>query len=432
VENKLYETVPEFLEELCEPTASSLEKLTAAWSGLSTESKLIILYKGKYIGSPINLLTEFFRKALSTENDFVRYVVARKIKETFVLDVDDEFMKIIKNDESPLVQNSILESEFLGYGFDRQLDDFFKLEQPKRRAKLRCLKQQGRDFAKILCYGVDVGLKKGLITEDNLHELITDFCLNLRRDRNYYLSDLSRDGMHEFEKGQEVDSLWRAACKLPEHISYDLIRTLPESSGLRSEISKEVLENLTDRQLCVLLDRPDIVISKFRKEIFFNHLKKGEAYGPLLFSALNYNFDLSNSEFRELIKLDIDSRFRMYRMIFLSNSIRLCILKHIIMDIDSAKDWRNDMDVEMIEAHIDFIQNHAEKNFEKMMFESKVYDISVFLSKLKNNSYFNGKLAPLNECILQDDPWGTFTEISEKLEHDSTLKRALCRYISED
>lgn len=85
MKNKTSNELPEYLKELVKPTANGIEKLLAAWDGLTSETQVRLLdeivHRNLNNAEPNkdSHLNKVFLKALDNKNAYVRFLAARNL-----------------------------------------------------------------------------------------------------------------------------------------------------------------------------------------------------------------------------------------------------------------------------------------------------------------------------------------------------------------
>jgi len=99
--------LPDYLAELLQPTPGGVAKLIAAWDGLSTESKMILLAALDRANFPGHLAERVLSKALESESAYVRYLAVGRL---YSGDEETTVKKRIEEDPEPLVRYSLIEN----------------------------------------------------------------------------------------------------------------------------------------------------------------------------------------------------------------------------------------------------------------------------------------------------------------------------------
>ncbi|WP_028316967.1 hypothetical protein [Desulfatibacillum aliphaticivorans] len=295
--------LPSYLKDLVQPTPSSVVKFLAAWDNLCVETQIKLLTTIEEISFPDYLSKRILSKSLDSPNSYIRYLSAKQIVH---LNHEDEEVKElilkIESDPDPLVKYSPLESEWCWQiPSEDKAEEFFDLPQEARLSTVRQSKNGGKWIAYLITYGINKLLPKSKITNLELTEILTDYLMNPNFSTYYGTKPFNDyDGFSEFDKGEDIVTLWELTRIAPKEISWVLIANLPENSGLKSEIPESTLNRLNPWQLEQLLFRKDIKLRDFRKKIFLQTAKKGDSARC---AAISYNFDLSYEEFAQVLSL---------------------------------------------------------------------------------------------------------------------------------
>ncbi|MFO1154308.1 MAG: hypothetical protein U1E42_11705 [Rhodospirillales bacterium] len=420
--------VPPHLQELVEPTPSGTAKLIAAWDGLTAESQMLMLTAKKKHPGPAYLYNRIIEKALTSENAFVRYMVAREIhcRDNW----EKNLIKQVENDPEPLVKYAHLENPFVVVaGPERsELEDpekFFALPHEARLAKVRRLADGGTLFANLISHAVDHHLKDGRISQLEIFEILADY-LNQPEFKARHVDYIpSYDGYGAFLVGQKLETLWQLVLTVPENISYILIEHLPEGAGLSIELPKQVLDGMTDHQLVTLLSRPDIDLKELRKQKFFEPRQDDDehtSHNSLRSVAISHNFDLTNEEFGAVLAKSDRELYRDLSDLVWAKDLRLCLFDAIgnVMKVSEHGNslWSSG-------GHIDDARRAFQHKLEGLkdwqrereLRELKLYRLAVQAvpwDKKKEGYPPSGELASLQAAVVEGDTWATFMAFSEK------------------
>ena len=332
MEDKDPSGVPALVAEMAQSTPSGVAKLLAAWDGLSVETQIMILLRFEDLQTPAHLLRRLHVKALDSDNPYIRYLAARKIRfrrrET---EEDQELRERIESDPDPLVRFSLLEDpSTLSVMYDeafKDADSFFALPQPARLAKIRLLVGGGQWIAALISEALDKQLKEETVSELELYEILADYLTKPSFRERYIDIGTSYDGYNEYSKGTDIESLWKLVPNLPGSLSTLLIENLPEAAGLISEIPRGVLDALTDTQLEILLSRKKIQLREFRKKLFW---AAGLTRERLRSAAVRVNFQLDNEEFASILEKPPKERINILEdLAMMASDLRLCVFDAI-------------------------------------------------------------------------------------------------------
>jgi len=239
--------------------------------------------------------------------------------------LDDESKMRIEADPDPLVRYCLLESQYAQFNpLLNNPDEFFNLPQEARLALVRRMVGGGNKVAALISHAVDHQLKKGIVSEIELFEILSDY-MNKAEFKNHYKDDIenpSSDGWKEYDKGRDIDSLWRLVPQLPEVLSHILIENLPPGAGMSPGIPDDVLQGVSDRQLTTLLYRQDIELPEFRKRIFFEADKERS---EVKYAAISHHFDFQYRELAEILAKPDQERMRILAELTGAGDLSLCL-----------------------------------------------------------------------------------------------------------
>lgn len=311
-----------------EITPSNVLKVISLWHGLTVDQQIQFLSeldKKKYT-APSHLLEKIRINALDSKNPYVRYLAA---KEFYFPEDCSENEKIlrnkIKNDPDPLVKNSLLEPGLLSLHVFDDLDEFFSLPQDARLAIMRTQWLITTNIEPLFIDAVEKYLPNGMITKEEIIDLMLDFLLN--PEFQAYYAEKGYEGLDEYHKGEDTEKLWRLISKLPKYLSHILIKYLPAESGLRASISSDVIDTLNDEQLIMLLQRKNVGLEDLRKEIFWREINSKT---DLSAAASSCNFNLTSDEFSEILLKPEKDRDAILEFLGLADDITIVISEAII------------------------------------------------------------------------------------------------------
>ncbi|MDJ0955522.1 MAG: hypothetical protein QNI91_01615 [Arenicellales bacterium] len=441
--------VPAYVKELMQPTPSGIRKLLAAWDGISPETQMLILSKFDEVQAPPHLIRKVYVKALDSRNAYVRYLAARNLKFERSLSEEERVLKNrIENDPEPLVKYALLENpSSLSVMYDeafKDADSFFALPQEARLAKLRLIVGGGKWIAGLLSEAVDKHLKDGTVSEVELYEILADYLTKPAFRERYANTQQTYDGYNEYTKGSDIESLWELVPKLPGSLSVLLIENLPEASGLKTEIPKEVIDAMTDTQVELLLSRKDVGLKELRKKIFW---EEGDRNERLRSASIRVNFSLDNDEFAKLLTKPPKERIPILEDLgMMAQDLRLCIYDaiHDALFASDASLFGGDYEYALL------ARDHLKRRLEELEDwerESELTDLRLYRlaqtavpwDSSKTGSSPSGVLNFLAEEIVAGDTWATFTAFfkawrrkQDELENEEdpiAAKNNLLRYL---
>ncbi len=402
--------LPEHLKELIQPTPSGVDKLLAAWDGLSVETQLLILSiintKDYLLSAADDSAPDKIRiKALDSVNDFVRYTAAKEM--FFPRGCTDEEKAIeqkIKNDPSDLVKYA-LDRDTLGILTDSRLDDakeFFSLPHKQRLALVRNLTGYGSGevVSNLIKYAI-----KNNISEVEVSEILQDFLIHPKPP---------------FRKLDDSDL----------HSIFELVALIPVSHKARGpfilSLSKfnigrhgrfNYLDDLDDYELAFLLTQKTFDAEDDRKKLFWsgNFLDEGKKEKRLAERLLNnsviYNFSITDSELSEIFLKPRGERFYFLKCLSQAQELELyqdlAIYYHVLHRLNTSALYEKIKEkLEKLEDN-DYGYKRSIKAFRFVEMawiakrwtcaeDSKIYGIE---SRFRQNLYDN---------IVPDNVWETY------------------------
>ena len=411
-----------------QPTPSSIAKLLAAWNGLTSETQILILSKLDEIrvtGYLVPQIMKVITKALDSDNAYVRYLAARKLRiYSYYSSNEDEVDTLkekIENDPDPLVKFSLLEtSDGLGDDTLEDADSFFALPQEARLAKVRLLGGfgDGETIAVLLSQAADKHLKDGTVSEVEISEILTDYLVKPEFQEFYTDTRVSYDGYGEYSKGKDIESLWKLVPKLPKGVSHILIENLPEASGLNTGIPDDVIGAMTDNQLSTLLYREDIGLWKLRKKLFW---EADEERDNIKTAAVCSNFQLEYDEFTKILAKPPKERvYILDKLGTFASQLNLCFYDaiHDALFASDVSPLGNDFENAI------FARNALERRIKELkggrreeeITELRLYRLArcaVPWDSKKEGYAPSGELEFLSEKIVSGSTWATFVAFLE-------------------
>jgi hypothetical protein len=422
MENNKQPEYPKYIKELMRPTPSGVAKLIAAWSGLSTESQILILSRLDEIRAPAYLVEKVRINALDSENAYVRYLAAKKFYFSEDCSDEEKFIKEkIESDPNSLVKYSLLEdSTGVSAIFDdtfKDADKFFALPHEARLAKIRAVNGMGERIAALISHAAEKQLKDGTVTEIELYEILADYLAKPEFHERYTDNRITYDGFGEYMKGKDIESLWQLVPKLPERISHILIENLPQASGLNSEIPEDVITSMTDYQLATLLYRRDIRLEKLRKKLFWETDESRDKRS----AAVSSNFKLDYDEFAKILAKPSKERVSILKDLgVMASQLSLCFYDaiHDALFASDVSPLGNDFENaifarDALERRLNELEGWQR---EKELTELRLYRLAnsaVPWDSKKEGYPPSGELEFLSKKIVAGDTWATFIGFSE-------------------
>ena len=416
-------SLPPHLTPLLGQTASGFAKFCAAWEGLSMESQILFieeLERLSRLGVKHRYASDIFQKALGSDYPYVRYLAARRFCFDSKPDIKPtEWQKRIEEDPCELVRYAPLEDHSF---FDESLNDqdaFFRLPHAARLARMRDLRGSGEVIANLLLHGLDHQIKG-----HELYQILSEYLEN-GQFSSYYGRQVTWDGSADYQRGRDIESLWHVLPKASGGIAFLLLAHLPESAGLAHGIPNEVLDVLSEKQLIVLLSRPDLALDTLRKRIFFD---PGEKRPNLRIAAVSHNFSIENDQFAEILASPEKELRRFLSELVCAASLRPCIAEAIQDYLHANKgseiEWeerswtRRDAERNLL-ASLKEIKSPGDSRISEL----RIYRLAKGAAPWQRDSegYLPNELEWLRELVVKGNPWATFIKIVPRLE-------MACRY----
>ena len=383
MKNKTNNELPEYLKELVKPTANGIEKLLAAWDGLTSETQVRLLdeivHRNLNNAEPNkdSHLNKVFLKALDNKNAYVRFLAARNLYcHENCSDEQNKINERIDNDPVNLVKYSKFDggSSSFGNEVNDPESNLFELPFEARLATVGNVAINGKAFAEAIIMATTEDLFNNNNAELELNQVLWEYIENpffikrynkKRREKEFrdphYWYDNDRDEYSRFT--DELEYLWSVIPKLPESSGLILINNLPSRTptSVASEPYKEIVSELTNRQLSSLLWRKDIWLNDFRKEIFWREEIKSkeehnQGFSPRLWTeAVSSHFRLTDEEFSEIFEKPIKEQIE--RLSILAyHATHLEIHQLVIVYDILRKEKKGDFLIETLET-IKLIEN---------------------------------------------------------------------------
>ncbi len=424
--------LPDYLKDLLQPTPSSIEKLLAAWDGLSVETQAAILLKLDKVPTPVYLIERVETKALSSHNAYIRYLAAHRFNsKNNYSSKDKELREMIENDSSPLVKYSHFEnlseitSVFLDDDDLKDADSFFALPHQARLAKVRMLRGYGEKVTGILEEAAVRQLQDGSVSETELYEIITDYLVKPKFRTGDADNHLPPDDC-DHEGDNLIQRLWQLVPLLPPRIAQVLVDNLPKLSQPHC-VPENVIKAMTINQLESLLDRQDIELVAFRKKIF---REDAELRG----AAVRSHFTLDYSEFAEILAGAPQERVATLKLLgTMAPDLELCLYE-AIHDVVIASDGSGT--VTSFESSLacgamarrlkELEQEKKYREFDQLRLYRLARTAVPWEPEAKGSPPV-GSLKFLADNIVPGDTWGTFMAFSQVWPQRGAGHRVLVR-----
>ena len=389
---------------------------------------------------PSYLAARIRKKAFASDVPYVRYLACREACSRSEDPDDKEIISLSDNDDDPLVRFSSKEAK---YGVARKevydAEKFLASSHQARLAMLRCLSGDGFAIANIISHALGNHLRDGRISEPELYEIVSDYILNpsFRQRFKGHLSSCFHGGIEEFEEGYaDFMALWRLVPHCPEKIARLLIEELPSEAGIWT-IPADVIADLSDSQLMILLDRPDVILSDLRRELFQDRNPKRESVRA---AAISSNFSIENAEFTEILRLPNPIRLNVLRQLAsYAHGLRLCIYEALHDQLLLAGKARLADDAKMSqEMRLTDLKPGWSRDEE--MLELRLYLLARQTAREKTGSKLgiihppNGDLEFLGRHAVRGNIWSTFIAFQTQWQSFGTkaLEKLLPPGIAED
>jgi hypothetical protein len=148
---------------------------------------------------------------------------------------------------------------------------------------------------------VEQSIDQKVTSDEELFDVVAEYVRNPKLNEKSKWEDI--DGETWWGIGKELNALWGLVSKAPKSVAIELIKRLPvrASFGIGYEMPKEVLKWIeTSPYLSVLLWREDVEMQELRKRVFFATDPTYDTWVKA--AAASYHFNLSSTEFGELLK----------------------------------------------------------------------------------------------------------------------------------
>ena len=397
--------LPSYITKLLAPTPANKIKLIALWDGLGAERQLQILERLSEGTGFSDLAPAIFSKALESNNAYVRYVAASNLD---LYKKSDPKRLRVEADPNQLVRSAINEQDSVikgfGGGFYADGEKIFweQYTQEERLASVSKLSSHGSEVADL----VEFALERGLASDSEISEILLEY---VRSDSfvDFHQADASYDGWLETKRFENLQKLWQLVSAFGEdsHSSFTLIKFLPqEPKGYGAvAIPEGLLERLTPWQTNFLLDRSDITLTDFRKEVF------RAGHEPGWRAAASWHFDLTEEEFAELLQKPTKERDRFLAALIFSENLQLFFLGIINDLLFMGDSW------EMAQGAVMQIERRLEDvewaSNDRAIINFRLYELAkrvVPWDSSEDGWSVPAELSFLREKIVQGDTFATF------------------------
>jgi hypothetical protein len=346
-------TIPKYLEELVKPTPLSVEKLIAAWDGLSFETQLTVL--SEYVSTyPQHYRNKICLKSISSKNEYVRLVsknigIFPNYKDSSLLVSSNYYLPKWC---IPLPDNPIYSPE-----------KFLNLNQIERLIIVSTIDGFGEEIAGIVKYYYTHRENLKNTSEENIFDVLCEYFKG-KGFYTYKSGEMSFDGYDEFLKGEAIAAFWELIPIVSESIAYLLIENLPAKSGFKS-FTDDIIPNLPEKYLIWFLSNKNNYVSEFRKLIF-----ESDTYSDKIKeAAISCNFSLMDHEFLEIVKYETAKRFGIIEKLVFAGDLSVCIKKAIV-------------DLLKLEKGVDFMlvrccEQGVKRKLKELSPENQLYNLNI-------------------------------------------------------
>ncbi len=397
-------TIPKYLEELVKPTPLSVEKLLAAWDGLSFETQLTIL--SEYVSTyPQHYRNKICLKSISSKNEYVRLVsknigIFPNYKDSSLLVSSNYYLPKWC---IPLPDNPIYSPE-----------KFLNLNQIERLIIVSTIDGFGEEIAGIVKYYYTHRENLKNTSEEQVFDILCEYFKGSGFDR-YKSGEMSFDGYDEFLKGEAIAAFWELIPIVSESIAYLLIENLPAKSGFKS-FTEDIIPNLPEKYFIWFLSNKNNHVSEFRKSIF----KSDDYSHKIKEAAICCHFCLNEYEFLEIVKCDTKKRLSVIESLVFASDMSICCLKAVadLLRLETDVDY---MSIRICNQNVSRKFNQISSEYQSYQLNLiRLYEIAkrILPWKETNQREFN---FPSEVGFLKFDTtglntWEIFVKIKEKFD----------------
>ena len=415
-------------EEFTENSPLGVKKLLAAWVDLSFDKKVLVLNNiNNYILAHI---LEIIKKALTSKNEYIRYLAAKKVLEFQGYFEDDdenedkEYKKIkakIKSDKSELVKGTLIEIPFLSGS--KTFKNFFTRPHIERLFLVSLIKIYSENEKKIF-EDIPNKIKKNIITEFEAYEIVYQFVSN----KNIIDSSEgnSYDGLDQHTRGEELKELWNLSLTLPISIAILLIENLPIVRGELSDNS-DIFNKFDNDRLTVLVQRKD-----FKDQDFLLKIAKDKNKNNWLRKSALVNLSLSDKDFEAFILMadeDSEKSIKVSDIIIHAQNLDWHMYAELTRIANKEEKGTHFYQVgdlnSMLETRFIIAKKSSDKFYiRKQILHYKTYNLAktaVQDGYIKNEEYFD-KEFHLSKEIVKNNVWNTYMNFISKI-GNSTYSR---------
>ena len=412
-------------QEYFENSPLGVKKLLAAWADLSFDKKVSVLNNiNNYILAHI---LEIIKKALTSKNEYIRYLAAKKVLEfkgSFEDDdenEDTEYKKIkakIKSDKSELVKGTLIEMPFLSRS--KTFKNFCTRPHIERLFLVSLITSYDENEKKIF-EEIANKIKKNIITVFEAYEIVYQLVSN----ENIIDSDAGNeyDGFMQYTSGNELKELWNLSSTLPLFLAKLLIVNLPLTRGRLSD-NGDIFDKFDNDRLNVLVARED-----FKDQDFLLKIAKDKNKNHWLRTNALPNLSLSDEDFEAFLLMadeDSEESIKVSDIIIYAQNLdwhMYAELRRIAKKEEKGTHFYQVGDLNrMLETRFIIAKKSSNKsNIRKQILHYKIYDLATLAIKKNNNNktikeYIDKEFQLSNE-IVKNNVWNTYTNFVSKIDN---------------
>jgi hypothetical protein len=411
--------------ELLQATPSSRTKLMAAWDGLSVESQVKILHS---LTQNRDLEHEVIAKALSSPNEYVRYLAARGRELSSKEKLDKPLLEKIAADSSDFVKYAQCERRD---HWQITAEEFYKSPKAMRLAILSGEHPpNGEAFASLVEWAVE----RNAIPDGELFDLVMEYLDNPRLKtewEGWAAENLDRWKYEPpWHEQRQIEALWRLVMKCPQNIALHLIKNLPTRIiGDETNIPDEVLDWLPGWSLSWFFSREDIHFEEFRKKVFFSTDARYTDSNRV--AAVSHHFDLSDEECHRLLK----ERSPLLTKLIFARDLNLAFIgcvrdcycsltRDIMQKWESALPEEDDMVGIESSSAFDRRLEACQQNFrDHEVRRLRIYCLARLFTWNRPGTMeefletLSERLRFLKDFVVQGDTWATYMAFARALDH---------------
>ena len=239
------------LTEVMEKSPLGEAKLISVWPDLSIDLQLEIL--SEFINQDRIIHAELLDVICNVSSPLIKNLAIRNSYLSSEKHFDNLLESKLRNDPNPLIRFALDASYHdRSMGHPIPLEQFLEGSQEQRLAHFSGAEApKGEQFFILINH-----LIKQEFDDESLTELIQQYIVN-----PWVINESTLD---------ELIQLWRVIPLLSDDDGSLLATGLPTEDNDKEEIPTDLLQDLSNNQICNLLGRPDVRLSAFRRAVFNN------------------------------------------------------------------------------------------------------------------------------------------------------------------